>query len=206
MNQEQSARALAIALLLGGVAFALPESADAQTAKNLQCKGCVNSRDIGNGKIKAKDMHRKAKPAGGNYTGEVGSVTISGSDTVVRSVTLNLPGPGLVVVNSGGHMIAESDGSLLRCAIAQSDSGLTIEQDYYFNIGGNSGFGNARKTVGSTRAFREKKAGEHTYQLKCVRLFGTARVFHPVLTAVFVPKIYGKAPEAGEGGRQASDP
>jgi len=189
-----------LAVSLGG-AFTAPASA--QTATNLQCKGCVGKKDIGkkavrkkhikknavtgqkikNGTIRAADLAAAAKPTGADSAFGAQAVAIP-TDTTVRSVTITAPTAGLVLaMASGTYSIDNSTGA--TCSITL---GQTLDTTH--------GVRGTTSTIASVpfaanRLF-DVPAGDTTINLVCERTFGSggAAVVNSVLTAAFIPNRY----------------
>ncbi len=191
--------AVTIAALAG--LTALP--ATAQTATNLQCKGCVGKKDLGkkavrkkhlkkntvtgqkikNGTIGAADLAAGAKPTGADSAFGAQAVSIA-TTTIVRSVTISAPTAGLVLaVASGTYSIAASTGA--TCSITL---GQTLDTTH--------GVTGTTSTIASVsfaaNRLLEVPAGDATINLVCARTFGVngAAVVNSVLTAAFIPNRY----------------
>jgi hypothetical protein len=178
----------AVALLFG--------MATLSHAQNVNCDGCVNTGDIANdavtaakikeGAIRPKHLGLGAKPAGAEFSDPVGVNAVLAADTVITSVTLNLPGPGVVVVNSGGYAEFDATPSVLRCSITTL-SVITIPQV----AAEGQNIPNARRMpIATTRGFRETSGGTKTYNLVCRTVLGTVELNDVILTAVFAPRRY----------------
>ena len=211
---------VALAVLLA--AISLPEGASAQTAKNVICRGCVGSRDIGKNAVKTKHIKDSAvssakikdgavtpdklaptaQPAAANFSSSEGVdfPTLSTSDVVTASVTLNLPAPGVVILNSSGFAIFNDNPSGVVCAITKTTS--TAGEPIV--VGQNHNVTNARRMpIAATRGFVETAAGSQTYNYVCSAQ-GDASLSKVILTAVYVPQLSGPAPAASSAKASAN--
>ncbi len=108
-----------------------------------------------------------SSPVAVGYVGGEQILDITDIDTVVRTLTLEIPNNGLVIVNASGHVswVASTDNtSAARCSITQ---GTTI--DYaYLSVVGSEGANNTvdNLTLSMTRAFPLEK-GSQTFNLVC---------------------------------------
>jgi hypothetical protein len=103
------------------------------------------------------------------------------------SVTLDLPGPGVVIVNSGGSTRFDANPSSARCSITK---GMDTTTDPVF-FAQNHNTANARRMpIGSTNGFVEAAAGPQTYNLVCMSNVGDANIEDGMLTAIFTPNQY----------------
>lgn len=107
-------------------------------------------------------------PAVAAWAGGDQSITLSATDTIVRTITLNLPSKGLVIVNASGYcnFFNSSDvTSFCRCSVSQ---GSTIDFNNLVIAGSDS---SAKPTTnymawGDTRAF-PLDAGTQAFNLVC---------------------------------------
>jgi hypothetical protein len=133
-----------------------------------------------------------AAPAtpGADFTERVILGGLDKNQVVVTSVTLDLPGPGVVVVNSGGYVIfSEEFSSGVVCSITKETD---HSQDPLFVAQGDPDTNARRIPLGSTRGFREKEGGPQTYNLVCAATTAktTVTLRDILLTAIYVPKRY----------------
>jgi hypothetical protein len=187
---------LVAATLLSNVLLVADE-ASAQPAGNVRCNGCIHTRDLANdavtaGKIRNNAIRKdhlteSAQPAGADFSAppvDIGA--LPGTDTVVTSVRMNLPGRGVVILNSGGFAVFNTNPSGFVCAIKK---GTTIG-DAPLVVGQNHNETNARRMpVATTRGFLEAAGGNKTYNFVC-HAQGSTSLFDVILTAVFAPQRY----------------
>jgi hypothetical protein len=108
--------------------------------------------------------------------------------TNLRSVTINAPAPGKVIVLASGFFdfgsAAQDDG---RCEITTSST--AIDNDFAFYGAEGTGATTAMVYVpfGSTRGFNVP-AGTTTFNLLCDRVLGTVGVWRAHLTAIYTPQ------------------
>ena len=200
MRQRSINFGLIGAVLLVFAMLAAGGEAVAQAAKDLKCKGCVNSKDIGNGKVKAKDLHDSAKPsavASSAGTGEFGDAT--GTPTAIRTVTVNAPGPGAVVAIGSVLIDLATDGVLCKIAttvtaVNASPVSPDVVRAYKSDALGEFG------TIALQDVFPVTK-GNFTAHLVWYRMAGagTPGYWSPALTLLFVPDAQSVVKEvAGE--------
>jgi hypothetical protein len=182
--------------LLMAVALLSNIEANAQTASNLVCSGCVNTGDIAANAVTLGKLHDSsvskeklglsAKPAGAKFSTPVNVSTLPTTDTVVTSVTMDLPGPGNVILNSGGFALFLSNPAGYVCAITKG----TATAGEPLVVGQNHNVANARRMpIATTRGFKETAGGPKTYNFVC-QAQGTTSLFYALLTAVFAPQHY----------------
>jgi hypothetical protein len=163
-----TAALLSITMMMTGNVTAAP-------ATGVACNGCVGPSDLA----------PAAKPAGSDFTDPVNNSTFT-TETVITSVTLNLPGPGVVILNSGGWVVFNDNPSGVVCAIT---TGTTISGEPQV-VAQNHNVANARRMpIATTRGFRETSGGPKTYNLVCTPQ-GDADLFDVILTATFGPRRY----------------
>ncbi len=186
MRQEILSRTVVLAGFLVVAAFAVPHDATAQTAKKLNCNGCIKSKQIKNGKIKAKDLHSSAAPAGTAFDliKQPGSI---GLDEIINTVDLEAPGDGYAILNASGYFLFTGAATDIQCTITQ---------------GSTTGFPRMRANGDSAQNERIPYAGVHalpvtegtnTFNVVC-DTGGTVSIFDASLVATFVPQIYGPPP------------
>jgi hypothetical protein len=176
--------------------FLADKAAAAQAASNLRCDGCVNLNDIANNAVTSAKIGTNAvtppklaptaKPAGGDFSNPV-NVSLTGIETVITSVTLTLPGPGIVIVNSGGYASFSENPSSAKCAITKG----TVIGSEPIIYAQNHNLANARRMpIASTRGFQESTGGNKIYNLVCYADAGVTSLWSVMLTAVFAPQRY----------------
>ncbi len=198
-----------LALAAAGFLFiAIPGgNATAQTATNLNCKGCVGKKDIGknavtrkaikknsiktatikSGAVTADKLSDSAKPSGGAFKALDGeAIDLTGNDKTIASVDLNAPANGLVVVLAHGFLqFAAQD--LVGCSISTDeafDVFSSVQQT------GDLPIPDRYKSISTSRVFAASK-GPGTYNFVCVTDGGAAvQIANVKLTALFVPQEY----------------
>lgn len=204
-RQQILTKAVVLAGFLAVASLAAPQYVAAQTATKLKCNGCIKSKQIKNGKVKAKDMHSSAKPGGANFSSVSGAdfSPLPGADTVVASVTMELPAGGVVILNAGGWATFIDNPSSVVCSISKT----TSSTGQPIIISQNHNVGNARRMpTPVTRGFIEDTGGTYTYYYVCRSDIGSSLLSDAILTAIYVPQLYGPAPaaDAAEGSASGS--
>ena len=127
---------------------------------------------------------RPAAVAG--YSGGAGSFDIS-SAVAVRSVTLNVPGPGTLIANAETTVawFTASAGNEVRCSLSQSN---IIAEDFA-QYARPEVTGVFVDNIGVTRHFSVTEAGNTTVFFVCARGVGTTSVIatRPQLSVLYVP-------------------
>lgn len=113
-------------------------------------------------------------------------VALTGTDTVVRSVSLDAPSAGDVIVTASGYAWFTGAGhDLIRCSITTGtilDFGyLTMTNDHGSTLTLNDG-----AALALTRGYNVS-AGSHTYRLVCDAYTGTVAVDDTNINALFIP-------------------
>jgi hypothetical protein len=118
--------------------------------------------------------------AGGN---QVEALTTT--DTVYRTVTINPPSAGTVIVNSSGYIWhTDTNGFVARCAIT-TGSGLDTSALQY--VESPSGTIGQSEVIAGTRGFDVTQRGPLTVNLVCDVNSGQANLSDTWLSAIFVP-------------------
>jgi len=181
--------------------------ASAQTATNLNCKGCVGKKDIGknavtkraikknsikttaikNGAVTADKLADGAKPSGGAYQAlDNAAIDLLGTDKTIASVGLNAPANGLVVVLAHGYLQFAAE-ELVGCSIS-TDASIDLPSSVQ-QTGGDP-IPDRYKSISTSRVFVASK-GPGTYNFVCVTDGGAAvQIANVKLTALFVPQEY----------------
>jgi hypothetical protein len=197
-----------LAISLFALAASLtPLTADAQTATNLKCKGCVGKKDIGrkavrskhlkrnaidslhikDGSVEAADLSAEAQPAGVAYTGDTpNSVALTGALESVLSTTIDAPGPGHVVVSAHWTFYTNDDFTSAGCYLA-TEPGIAdgLDQFFYSDDVVNAAF----VPAGMSRTI-DVPGGQTAIHLNCSESIGDVSVSNPRMTALFVPTRY----------------
>jgi hypothetical protein len=196
MNAHALKGVALVAALSLSIGLAAPAETLAAAAKNLVCRGCVNTRDIGKKAITSKhikdnaiqpaNLAPAAKPGGADFSAPVTRDPMPLGDVVVTSVTLDLPGPGIVIANSSGFARFDDNPSSVICEVTKSNAVGTA-----FITAENHNLSNARRMpISYTQGFVETAAGPQTYNMVCRVNVGNLAVQNVILTAVFVPNRY----------------
>jgi hypothetical protein len=204
--------AAAVMLALGSLGVT---GAVAQTATNLICDGCVNSKDIKNGSVTGRDIKNRsitgADITDGSITGadiQNGSVapadlaappmvgTNAVSTTVnpltaiqygqsVASVTLNIPAPGSILLNASALINFWHAPRDAVCYLAK-EPGPYLSGKY---AGVSEPTVGPIHTVSVTNVLDELLVGQQTYNLFCVASGTGVSVHAPSITALYVPAV-----------------
>lgn len=211
-------KTLSVLALAGAVAASHIDPAVAQSAGNVVCNGCVDSKDIKNKSVGKKDIRGNSvtgpKVKDGSLTGADmmdGSVTAADmmdeggadfalgpvdfqqltlADTVYASVTITAPKAGVVIANATAFVTITSANARLRCSIS---TGSVIDDSHRFGASLNgvpNAFG-ATQTVSGSRGFNVS-AGSTTFNLVCEQFAGSDFAFigAPHMTAMYFPSQY----------------
>lgn len=124
--------AVAVACTAFGVSAALTGTVFAgDVAKDVKCKKCVNKKDLDknavnssrvkDNSLKAIDLANDAK-IGPVATSEIesrlgGSLVPVTADSVVRSLTISVPGPGAILTTGSLNVEIETNGDDVVCAV-----------------------------------------------------------------------------------------
>jgi hypothetical protein len=188
--------ALGLGVMTAALAFAVAGSR-AQVATDVICNGCVGSKDIGRKQVKSKNIAMKTiKPD--RLKAPTGAAGTTWSDTpdiganqIVQNITVEIPYPGVVVVNASGYFRFDSADGEITCSITD---GATIAPPY-LNTNGSTTAADQRTILAGTRAFEETTSGVKTYNLVCSPGIGDdVDIFDAVVTAIYAPKNISSAP------------
>lgn len=199
---------IAAAVLLTSASLLAGTGAVAQTATNLNCKGCVGKKDIGKkavttraikkNAIKAAKIRDKAitaaklgagaTPAGYAQNGKDGDfVDLSTTPGVVVSVSLKAPAAGHAVVVGEGALEFNGTGNNAGCSLA---SDTTYDANIAGIAAGDTSTENEYAHVSRTRIL-PVTAGVNTFNFVCRTQNAQAvRIFNPQISALFVPGAY----------------
>jgi hypothetical protein len=175
---------LALAATSGGTAAAV-------TAKNLKCKGCVQSKDLGkssvtsekirNNSVYPSHLSSSAKPGGVALGGPTLTTSLSGPDEVIQTITVKAPGPGFVVATANLSFNYNGISSSALCDVTTA----TIH-----GINHALGSGTGIVPVSLTRTIPVTKAGNIAINLVCAKVTGTVTVYNASIGAIFLPALY----------------
>ena len=157
-------------------------------ASRLQVNGTVRANAFaGDGSALTGILQPIAVHSGGDQR-----VDLTSTDTELRSVSLDAPSAGVVIVNaSGDAWFRGSDYDLIRCSIT---TGSNLDFNY-MTLSGD--FGSTRTTFdyaafALTRGFNVS-AGSDTYRLVCDLYSGSAYIEDTNINALFIPTAGGLA-------------
>ena len=121
------------------------------------------------------------------FVGGAQDVPVPAGGTTVRSVSLNAPIPGTVVVNYAASVYEDVQGHLVRCSLTQG-SALDMAYDQVFESSG--AMGGRYGSLSASRGFDVPAAGLFTANLVCQHSGspnGTTNVLDSMMTATFTP-------------------
>ncbi len=192
------ARLSALALTATPLLAAPLDTGHAQTATDLNCRGCVGGRDIGRNAVSKKKIRKNsvdaarlapnAKPVGYAETArDAETIPLSTAAQVIVSVTLHAPARGYAFVVGEGLMRFDALANAAACNVTPSTA-------HTFDIGGGtSGDGadeNQYMGYSGSRVY-PVTPGANTFNLVC-RTMNAASVgiINPKISALFVPQAY----------------
>ncbi len=203
MRMRISANCLATALLLMSIPIAVP--ALAQTATNLQCKGCVGKKDLGKKAVTSKairnetvtsgdirnntiapiDLAPAAKPSGVDWVDGDQNIGLTGVDTVIRTLIVSAPAPGYVTVLASWVFGGTPTTYLIAlCGISQTTSinpNHAVVAEWEAEVS---------YVPGSAVRTFEVGSGNTTFHLNCRSASGSPAIGDSSMTALFVPNRY----------------
>jgi hypothetical protein len=130
-----------------------------------------------------------AEPAtvGADFSAPVNFRQLTITQVVVSSVTLDLPAPGVVILNSGGYAVFNANPASVACSITKGTN-ISHQPQVYAQ---NHNDPNARRMpIATTRGFREADAGLKTYNFVCGANVGSVDLIDIILTGIYTPKRY----------------
>ncbi len=132
---------------------------------------------------------RQPPPVGFPVTAAVGgqqSLALTSDDVVVRSLTLNAPTPGRVIVNASGYFYFQSAAvaDVARCSIT---TGEALDADRLILAGESAVAATTFVPFSGTRGITVPGGGPVTLNLVCDEFSGTVSVSDTQMTAIFVP-------------------
>ena len=140
----------------------------------------VTGANVVNGSLTSADL--ADGPRAGFSSGDQ-AVTLTSTDSIVRSVTITAPVGGKVLVNASGYVWASAAAAFIaRCSIT---TGATVESSHFIYINNTSAVVAASDAFGAARGFNVS-AGAFTVNLVCDVFSGNAIVSDTGLTALFV--------------------
>jgi hypothetical protein len=125
--------------------------------------------------------------AGADFTAPVNLRQLTTTQVVVTSLTLDLPAPGIVILNSGGYAIFKANPSSVECSITKrtniSGQPLVIAQNHNLPRAN-------RMPIATTRGFREPDAGPNTYNFVCGASVGSVDLSDIILTGIYTRRRF----------------
>ncbi len=162
----------------------------AQTATNLICKGCVGYKDIGKKAIRNKNIdkgtikpNRLSAPTGAAGTTPLSTPNIV-TDEIVRTISVEIPKRGVVVVNASAYFRFDTADSQVTCTITD---GTEVDSPR-LRANGSTTTADQRAVVSGTRAFVETTKGPKTYNFVCEPGGDDIDAYDAVMTAIYAPK------------------
>ena len=152
---------------------------------NIQiANNAVNSTNIVDGSVTTADL---AAPSLSAFASGDQSLELTGTDAVVRSVTMNIPAAGRVIATASGYFDFLDSSAVIergRCSITTGTTvdftHLIIQSDF-----GTTTVGGVFSTFSGTRGF-DVPAGSVTVNLVCDEFAGNVQVGDTSLTALFI--------------------
>jgi len=142
----------------------------------------VHTTEIADGAVTTEKLATAV--AVGHTPDTLGINTIVDTEKVT-SITLDLPGPGTVVVFSSGYFKSTTAGTTIACSITKTDD---TENDFKLRWGGSGLPGsNNWTTFSGTRGFDEAAAGPVTYNFVCSASSESPQVDDAIMTAIYSP-------------------
>ena len=194
MRLGRPATTLTAALLL--TSFALAAPASAQTATNLQCKGCVGKKDLGKNAVRSKNIKKKsvkpshltgaAKPTGVDFATSDTLLPLTDNSASLISTTITAPGPGFVVAMASWYFYTGANTIQGRCYLATAPG---TEDGPAQIANSEDGTGTYLNPAALIRTIAVS-AGNTTVHLNCRKIGLDMRVASPSLNALFVPNRY----------------
>jgi hypothetical protein len=120
------------------------------------------------------------------HAGGLQSENVTGTDEVVRSVTLPVPADGVVIVNSTAEGVRDVGGDGVVCSIT---TGTTLEAGFSWLWLSSGVLGSVGQLAG-TRGFDVTRTRDMTFNLVCSHFGstpGSATIVNSALTAIFIP-------------------
>lgn len=183
----------AIALALTVSPALMPRPAAADTATNLVCNGCVHTKDIRDKAvtsakikdqtIKPADLANSAKPAGLASASGYQSIDLSNTPAIIKTVTVNAPAAGQVMVVASWYFYMGADG-LGRCSLS---TGSALDNNHLVLGEGKTG---STYVPGSSMRVFAVPSGPTTFNLVCDATTGTPSVLDTSIAGLYVPGSY----------------
>ena len=211
MNAIRVLNGIAIATTLLLVTFAGQQGAQAQTAKDVVCKGCVGKKDLGKKSVRKKHIKDNAVQTQAIQDGaitsekvEEGSITaahlaedavrvgvaegpvneyqaLTNTEAAVAEIIVQAPSTGYIL--AAAHWFFYGTDGATVCGLSKETT--SIPDDYV-----SAGWNGTGGYPSSTMRFFEVTEGPNTVNLVCKKNAGTAVVQRAKLNAIFVPQAY----------------
>ena len=181
-----SAKQIAAAVCFVALTLFPEHGAQAQTATNLKCSGCVGKKDVGDGAISQNKLSKGAKPtAVTDKSGDSAVLTAGEEKTVLTKKVVTESKGQLIVTASLGYSLDLEEG--LYCQLTLNDPVFSFQNPsrYHFNAGS---FVNITGSI--QRLFKNVPAGTHRARLICNADDGdTINLASPDMIVLFVPNL-----------------
>ena len=185
--------ALFTSAMLVAVGLATTGGAVAQTATDLNCDGCVDTKDIGNeavtskkiknGSVKNADLANNAKATGTHYVLNYDSGPLT-ETTKLMTIKVGAPGKGYVIVQSSGYFYFTSEAGQATCSLT---TGTDVPEPSFKANGGDTNQ-DRRVPFGAVNVFPVEK-GKNKFNLVCSPT-GDVQVQRANLVGMYVPNKY----------------
>lgn len=144
----------------------------------------VSSHAFAHNKVAVIPLYKSAQTEAA-FDAADGSVALTSSDAVIRTVVMNVPSAGTIIANASGYIDLNNDAaSHMGCSITKNST----TSDYSANsISGNNNAEVRFVPYGATRGFTVTEAGEVTIRLVCDEYNGTTDISDTNLTVMFFP-------------------
>ncbi len=144
----------------------------------------ISSQVFAHNKVTVIPLFKSAQTEAA-FDGANGEVVLTATDTVIRTVVMNVPSAGVIIANASGYMdLNNLASSYARCSITKDSTNID------FNAAIISGGHNSQNRLipfGATRGFDITEAGEVTFRLVCNEYSGTTDISDANLTVMFFP-------------------
>lgn len=137
--------------------------------------------------ILAGEVVAQQAAAGADFSAPVTFRQLTVTQVVVTSLTLDLPAPGVVIINSGGYAIFNANPSSVACSITKGTNISHQPQIYAQNHNDPDA---RRMPIATTRGFREADAGPKTYNFVCGANVGSVDLIDIILTGIYTSKRF----------------
>ena len=155
--------------------------------------GSVTSLKIRNGNVRSVDLADGAKPAGGNFDGDIPQEIplLIDKSKIIGEITLGPPAPGIVIVNTSGYLEFESGRGTALCSITLNESEIDTSNRIRTEIVTEENESIRAIPFAGTRGFDLSDSEEAVVRLVCSReAGGKVAVMDGQLTAIYVPQTY----------------